>query len=323
MPHSSGGGSHGGGSHHSSSHHSSGSGGSRTRVQRTPFAGARRYVIYRNNAAEYIYSDHDLHSNSKARYLILLFYIPFIIAIFSMLAGVISHPKKLKVDYTPSIMIDDYADVIPIEDQTKLMDSMMHFYQETGISPYVLTVNHDQWMPYYDNLELFAYDRYVNLFEDEKHWLIVYSEPEYEDEYFLDWYFEGMQGDDTDPIITQRIANAFTDDLQEKLTDRTHYSVGQAIASVFDTYAVKAMETNVEFDQLVPAGAMALFIGVHMFFMVFYNPDKKYANAVECKGEMVQEANCDYCGGVYVIGTVTSCPHCNGAIRAHSYYTEV
>jgi len=323
MPHSSGGGSHGGGSHHSSSHHSSGGGGSRSRTSRTAFPGARRYVIYRNNRAEYVYSDHDLTKpKSKLRYLILLFYVPFIFAIGSLFVSAIHHPTKLEIDYTPSIMIDDYADVISTEEESVLMDTMMSFYQKTGISPYVMTVHNEEWFGYYDNMEQYAFDKYVNMFPDEKHWLVIYSQPINPDENFIDWFFEGMQGNDTDDILTEKVANDFTDELERFFLDRTHYTVGQAFNLAFTNCSEVAMKTTMERGNLIMGIIMAPFIGVHMFFMVFFDPDKKYQGAVECKGEQVQEDTCDYCGGVYVVGTVTSCPHCNGVLRPHTYYAD-
>lgn len=101
MPHSSGGGSHGGGSHHSSSSHSSshrsssGGSSSRIRTSRTYFPGARRFVYYRNGVPNYVYSDTDLSKGpSKLRFLMLIFYVPFVLAAFLMISTSFGIPES-------------------------------------------------------------------------------------------------------------------------------------------------------------------------------------------------------------------------------------
>lgn len=182
MPHSSGGGSHGGGSHHSSSSHSSshrsssGGGSSRIRTSRTYFPGARRFVYYRNGVPNYVYSDTDLSKGpSKLRFLMLIFYVPFVLAAFLMIFTSFGVPEKLKVDYNSQIVIQDDANVLG--DTTKLSDALEDFFNTTGISPAVMTVYNSDWEDNYTNLEKYAYELYVNRFYDEKHWLIVYSQP--------------------------------------------------------------------------------------------------------------------------------------------------
>ena len=221
MPHSSGGGSHGGGSHHSSSHSSShrsssGGGSSRIRTSRTYFPGARRFVYYRNGVPNYVYSDTDLSKGpSKLRFLMLIFYVPFVLAAFLMIFTSFGVPEKLKVDYNSQIVIQDDANVLG--DTTKLGDALEDFFNTTGISPAVITVYNSDWEDNYTDLEKYAYELYVNRFYDEKHWLIVYSQPKDPDDEFNNWYWEGMQGDDTDSIITSSVAYDFTNDLHKRL----------------------------------------------------------------------------------------------------------
>ena len=61
----------------------------------------------------------------------------------------------------------------------------------------------------YKDLEKYAYDLYVNTYDDEYHWVIIYSEPKNADPNFNDWYFEGMQGDFTDPILSTSVTRKF------------------------------------------------------------------------------------------------------------------
>lgn len=194
MPHSSGGGSHGGGSHHSSSSHSSshrsssGGSSSRIRTSRTYFPGARRFVYYRNGVPNYVYSDTDLSKGpSKLRFLMLIFYVPFVLAAFLMIFTSFGVPEKLKVDYNSQIVIQDDANVLG--DTTKLGDALEDFFNTTGISPAVMTVYNSDWEDNYTDLEKYAYELYVNRFYDEKHWLIVYSQPKDPDDGFNNWYW--------------------------------------------------------------------------------------------------------------------------------------
>ena len=143
MPHSSGGGSHGGGSHHSSSshrssHRSSGSGPSR-RIRTGYFPGATRYRYYHRHKPRYVYANYDIRKGrSPLRLLMLLFYIPFFIAIVGMASETFRVPQRLSTDYDTSLVISDYINVLG--DTKALETSMMAFYDETGITPAVFTV---------------------------------------------------------------------------------------------------------------------------------------------------------------------------------------
>lgn len=321
MPHSSGGGSHGGGSHggsHSSSH--GGSGGSSRRVKNTYFPGASRYVYYKNSKPMYVYANYDItEKRSKLRYLMLIFYIPFIAIIVSMIASSFHHPQKMRMDYDTDIVIEDRIGVI--DDEDGLNDSLRAFQDATGITPAVITVYNEDWYSNYSSLENYAFDLYVNAFTDEKHWLIVYSQPKEIDGDFVNWYWEGMQGDDTDPIITEEAAAKFNDMLQRKLLTVGKSNVGDAIGECFVSASRSIMEPYMVWSSLFMGLGVGAFIVFHMFFMVFYTPNnkKEYREATKCP-EYVQEETCEYCDGVYVVGTCLSCPHCGAPVKAHSYY---
>ena len=61
-------------------------------------------------------------------------------------------------------------------DQITVAPSIFHLFRDkTGVTPAIITVDNREWKGYYNDLENYAYDRYVNMFPDEKHWLIVYS----------------------------------------------------------------------------------------------------------------------------------------------------
>ncbi len=314
MPHSSGGGSHGGGSHHSyhSSRSGSRSGGHTGPVNRsssTYFPGARRYVIYhrRRRAPMYVYANYDVRKQrSPARYLLLLFYIPFFILMAFMFKSCFVSPKPLEDSCGTGIVIEDGAGVIA--DEEALGESLEAFWKKTGIAPAVITVYNEQWKASYKDLERYAFSAYVNMYNsDEKHWLIVYSIPAKGG----DWSWEGMQGNDTDPIITESRANKFTDKLQKLLEDES--DVGVAIAKAFDATTPSIMDSYVDGEMVAVTIFVTLFIGIHCFFMVFYDPNRKYRGAYEYS-EMQPEVTCNYCGCKYIEGTGNVCPFCGTAI---------
>ena len=325
MPHSSGGGSHGGGSHSSHSHSSRGGSSSRPmhRIRHTAFPGARRYVCYRKNKAEYVYANYDMSKKpSKARFFLLLFYVPFLFAVIAMLASVYNKPRKISVDYETNMVLDDRAYILDDNEKRELQNTFREFFDKTGIMPSLITVNNEDWKDNYTNLENYAYDLYVNTFTDEKHWLIVYSEPMVPDSSFNDWYWEGMQGDDTDNIITEQVGNKFTTSLQKYLLQNQSYTVGTAVKKAFDELTPVVMDAHWNFEFIPIALFMLGFITLHACLMLGITPGSiKYRNAVECPHGSV-EYRCTYCGGIYVVGTCITCPHC-GAPAVKSEDLEI
>ena len=248
MAHRSGGGSHSGGHHSGGGHHSSshgGSGGSAPRYSNRPFPRARRFRYYdRRGRERYLYGS-EMPKKASLFSLIfpLIFFIPFILGgIFSVVSFLITlmPTKPLRPEYEPTdVHIMDGAGVI--DDEDSLEDILQEFEDETGISPYVMTVYDEDWM-YYDELWNYAYEIYINSFTDEQHFLIVYSEPENAAELdFVDWSWEGIQGDETDPILTESKVERFGDDLHDNLL-RNNVSVGEAFEKAFKkslTYMMK------------------------------------------------------------------------------------
>ena len=220
MPHSSGGGSHSGGSHSGSgfSSSSSSSGGSSAKhIKHTSFPGARRYVYYENYRPVYVYADYDIRKGTASgKFFSILGSAVSLLFGIMLLAMCYDKPQKMDTSPSYSCEIVDCAGVI--DDADMVQSAIDDFYDETGIPVEVMTVNNEDWQGSYSKLEDFAYDMYVTEFDDEEHWLVVYSEPTSPDPDFNDWYWEGMQGDDTDNIITVDVADDFKDLMQKYLT---------------------------------------------------------------------------------------------------------
>lgn len=346
MPHSSGGGSHSGGSHSGSgfSSSSSSSGGSSAKhIKHTSFPGARRYVYYENYRPVYVYADYDIRKGTASgKFFSILG--SAVSLLFGIMLLAMCYDKPQKMDTSPSYSceivdcagviddadmvqsaIDDFYDEtgIPVEDKAnvlgntaELRNSLVAFYNRTGISPAVITVENSDWQGYYSDLENYAYDLYVNHFADESHWLIVYSTPDgySSSDGFEDWYWEGMQGNDTDDVLTESVTNSFNDELQKNLTARTRYTVSSAISTSFDDLTPTVMKSKVNWAMLFTSIAILAFVCLHACLMIGINPKaRKYAKAKPCS-DAAQEKACEYCGYTYVVDTCTECPHCGAPI---------
>ena len=248
MPHSSGGGSHGGGSHGGGSHGSSG-----PRVSRSYYPGARRYLRHHRNSGldEYVYaSSMPRRANLSSIIILIIFF-----AIFALGIGASTFndmPKRLNGLYDNPAVHDD-IDVI--KDDEALTQTLKDYYVLTGICPVVYTVYDEQWSSrnpnldvIYEDLETYTYFKYVDNFEDEKHFVIVYSVPMEGQELYEqgkidvpDYSWEAVQGDDTDPIITESMFKKFSDIVQVNLEKGR--DPGKAFEAAFE-YAFENAESK-------------------------------------------------------------------------------
>lgn len=131
---------------------------------------------------------------------------------------------------------------------------------------------------------------------------------------FEDWYWEGMQGNDTDDVLTKSVTNSFNDELQKNLTARTRYTVSSAISTSFDDLTPTVMKSKVNWTMLFTSIAILAFVCLHACLMIGINPKaRKYAKAKPCS-DAAQEKACEYCGYTYVVDTCTECPHCGAPI---------
>ena len=331
MPHSSGGGSSGGGSHGGS--YGGGSGGSAPKVSRTYYPGSVRYVARHNDKERYFYADRNFNPKyDKKRLLLILFYLPFLFFIVLSFKSALPIVKK---DYDHSIVIKDDADVIGNE--WALQESLKKFMDRTGVTPSVITVFEDEWSDKYTSLEEYAFDRYLAEFNDEMHWLIVYSKPRSytSDDGFIDWKWEGMQGNDTDPVLKKRETDKFNEKLQALLTDET-IDAGTAITTAFNEFS-EDISLMPQLSVIIMPLFMLGFIIFHAYFMLGLN-ELKYANAVPApeestngisstlggengiRKEIVRLAdeksrkNCPYCGAEISVLTNKRCPCCDALI---------
>lgn len=324
MPHSSGGGSHSGGGHSSGGHsHSSGGGshsggghsGSAVRIRSSYFKGAARYACYTNGSASVVYADEkEMEEASRPRWGLSLFYIPFVVAIAFMFFSSFAFVSKLDhTQFSPG-NIDRIGIFNDSSEMEELVSAERAFFEKTGISICVLGISNDEWQKYYNSLENFAYDYYVTHYGDEAHWIIVYSKA-YKDG-FTDWYYEGMQGDDTDAILDRSYLEKFNSGMMKALTSCDGENEGLAITSVIkDSMTdLPVGRVRVEWGTFGVTVFMALFIAFHSYVMVFAGTGT-YRHYKKIKDDDTELCNCEYCGGAYFIGTVLKCPHCGAPLK--------
>lgn len=309
MPHSSGGGSSGGGTHSGSSSGSSSSNTTRQYSSR-PFAGAICYTYYdRHYNPRLIYASKGPNLTTKsfigqyvAALLVLLF------AIFLFIYPSYHHPHKLKIDYPSEIVIHDYNNVLTADESLSLEETFNDFLDITGISPAFLSIDFNTINGYSD-LEEYAYDYYIANFSDEKHWLIVYSS----DEGTIkgNWTFEGMQGNDTDPILYTHVTSNFNETFYKYL-DKEDESVASALIKAFDQITPHIMDQTFYVE---PVTIIIFVVGLAFTAYLSFSATKTLLNyyhmkeAVVVPGEPILKT-CPSCGCLYYSESMDKCYRC-------------
>ncbi len=335
MPHSSGGGSHSSGSHssHSSSSHGSSSGSVRSYtppqvVSSKPRVGFARYAFYEDHHIRYQYIREDAKDTGDEWHFGMVMTVLFVLLAVLCVVFAFEKKEKLSTDYDTGIVIDDRGDFLSDHEEAELYLVLDRFLEKTGITPAFITDYNESWQPYYSGLENYAYDLYVNSFSDEKHWLIIYTQPEDPDPAFLDWYWEGMQGDDSDPILTDSETSLFNEAFQKDLTLDSCTVGSAAIHAIGDlTNRIRIGETVVDYEMIF-LSVFFLFLafafgGIDLVTVLVHKKQllKRIRIAKE-KGiyaeEGIKEDKCNYCGGIYLHGKHESCPHCGAPIKLYN-----
>lgn len=272
-----GGGSRGGGSRGGSRGGSYSRGRNGTRISKTPFIGSRKFRYYRDGVAHYVYSDKYLPamSDPKPRWFFIIFYIPFLFAVFSMFSTVIVTPEKPMSTYSVNdVAVIDTADVFTEYEEQVLLEKLKEFGNSTGVTTQIITVDYEEWI---DNgsLESYSYYRYYAQFNNENSWLLTYSEL---DNGKGEWYWEGTQGDNTIDTMDVFLED-FNTTLHSKLVVDQIADPSAAFLQAFDKsiYLFENQKTHFNFSMLIPALFTLGFISVHAYVMIFAGTRKKYS----------------------------------------------
>ena len=332
MARSSGGGSRSGGSRSSSSSRSSSrSGGSSgPRISNTAFFGARQFRYYRAGQPHYIYSDTDLRqlSDEKPRWILILFYIPFIIAIVFMAMDMVSYPvSPLSPSPLALSSVIDESDVFTTEEEERLEKALRDFTASTGVVTQIVTVEWNEWQKSSYYFDEYALSRYYAQFPDENCWLLAYSELGGGQ---IDWEWEGIMGDNAAKVIEVFI-DRFNTGVQASLISSHEPDPETAFLSslygAIDDFENQSVMFHL--DMIFPVIFMAAFIGIHAFIMIFAGTNKKYSYS---ELELVVEENdasagnessplswkkiyCEYCGGSVRTDENGRCPNCGAVLK--------
>lgn len=283
MPHSSGGGSHGGGSHGGSHGGSSG-----PHISTHYFAGARRYRKHHISTGrdEYIYASSKPQKAGLGSVIFMSIFSAFFLGVTGIVA-LQNVPHKLKAKYMDVPTVYDSIDVI--EDDVSLVRTLNKYQDLTGICTVIYTTYDEDWNEYYEDLEAYTFHEYTAFYKDEAHFVIVYSIPvnervliDEDPDYIPDYSWEAVQGDDTDPIITETFFKRFADIVQDGLEDGDN--PGEAFNNAFK-YANKNAESKLKpgsvsrvlsvAGSLAPLLLVAGFLGLFLFLSIKqYRKDK-------------------------------------------------
>lgn len=352
------GGSHSGSSHSGSSSHSSSSHSSHSSYRRSytkdsfddddscsfpPFTNQYNsfynlgYVKYINGIPQYRYFFCPKERHIKEIKQIIAVMIAILI-LASSLCIFLSVKMPIRNNPGQCEIISENTNIGPL---LKLQPSINEFKNKTGINVCIV-LDDNSWQENYKSCKQYAYDLYIHLFHNnEKNWLIVYTQDEvpnnindenYEEwrsSKFSDWHWEGMQGDETDKILDEDALRVFNSTLNRELTYANGNSedIGNAFVTAFETLNSVVMKKQIDPDTVLPI----IFIVAFLFFILLielirdmrtlknYKEMSEVPSSSIVDGKILED-KCDYCGGIYAIGTVTQCPCCGATLMPHNRY---
>ena len=150
---------------------------------------------------------------------------------------------NVEMNYDNAVIIED--DLGVITNTEELQATMEDFRDRTGITPCVVTIRNRDWqgqhvenidgvMTYitYDDLSVYALHEYEERFEDESHWLIIYSQDSMDS---TNWSWEGVKGTDTTSVLTGDRLHKFNVTLTGELRRKDH-NVGASLIEAFTAF---------------------------------------------------------------------------------------
>lgn len=285
------------------------------------YPGANRYVYYRSGMPQYYFSDRPFTLQEARSEKIRMFFTSLISAILAVIFGISGYnsiPQKVKTDYNTEILISDEARLLTAAEEAEMNEAFLDFQNKTGVTPAFFTINIKELKLMGGNLHDYAYKLYIDRFNDEKHWLVVYCVDNVEKV----WSWEGMIGDDCGRMITTDLENEFTKQLQRNLKSDSK-TLSDSVIDAFSQIGQQARKVS---GKKIPTllflfggGAFELFLAVKQFLKAAKNKpaDDPRLNAVECPTAETepQKIKCEYCGNDFVAGLHSACPHCGAPLE--------
>lgn len=318
MPHSGGGGSHSGGSHDGGGGGGS-VGSSRPAMSRRPYSGCHSYVYYYNDKPHVYYADRVYDPKSDASAKILCCIVIMIVFLIVMMQELTICFGKLPLTYIHNIYIQDEVGLI--KDDRAMTQYLEEFRDKSGITVSIVTEHtYDTTMG--ESFTMKAKNKYMELWDDESHWLIYYvgDEKDRTD----DWKWELMCGDDCLKVLPQSQEDLFTDEFHRRLVAYERFAFDEAVKQSLDSLtvysnvrlALKESYNPVDFVFFAIIGIVLFIISLFMIspIITLTHPSARkraQMEATEFKGEK-QEYKCPYCDRIYIRNQTYSCPYCGG-----------
>ncbi|MDO5155464.1 MAG: TPM domain-containing protein [Eubacteriales bacterium] len=334
MAHSGGGGSHGGGSHGGGSH-SGGSGGGVARSTKY-FSGSyyHSYVDRRGKSHVYYSSQKHVPKPDKSQMIMTIISLTvfLLVVLFITVTGYIDTTHKLN-DTTPDVVrIYDEEDFFTDSEEQVLSDTLEEYYQQTGVNAVVCAVSNSQWKIHYASLEKYAMEKYYELFSDEKHYLVVFSNEMLEDGW-QDWYFETIVGDDTTRAIGPTKESYMVEQIQNQLWNNDN-NAGTAIHLAFQDLIAYSSTTHIDWSGFGVFALSFLFLGALIYVAIdnykksveeynyflqhpesIKNPAEYHLQCPNCSAPNTKLLDaCEYCGTVLHKG--------NPNVNEKEFYTQ-
>lgn len=328
MPHSGGGGSHSGGSHSGGGSPGS-SGPSHYRGQSTYYPGSHRYRYQHNGRYHYYYSDRPLRKGDLTMGAIVPMIFGASVLMFSLFFNMAIERTKggpLEVEDDAYVVIFDESNLMSDEDEAVLLRELIDFRDETGVTVNVKTVPHDRS---YGDVEYESYHEYVDMFRDEKHWLIYFvgEDPDLNDE----WEWNLMCGDECVRVLNTKQEEKFTRVFQDKLELKTplQYTIIEALnglepdlrgGHVWGNMTVNGESVRGQHVSLFALIALrgALLVGFLLILCGIWMKVKPLTGEKKSKTEAVLDdidmtVSCGRCGFKVQPGTAI-CPQCGAVL---------
>ena len=279
MPHSSGGGSHSGG-FHSSSSSSSG-----PHISTHYFPGARRFIRHNHTLGkdEYIYAT-SMPTKTKLGSVVAVALFAAVFSVISILGVSSELPFRINPRYDDVPRVCD--DINVIDNEESLTEVLVEYQEITGICPVIYTIYNEEWQKDYYSLSQYTFDKYLDICDDEQHWVIVYSIPESNSTVLgraksriPEYRWEAVQGDETDRIITEKAFSEFGNVVQNNM--ESGEDPGTSFEKAF-TQAVRNARSKIEpgpskVSHIISA-FMPVFIVLCIFVPIIVLTIKKYRN---------------------------------------------
>ncbi len=216
------------------------------------------------------------------------------------------------------IVINDSAQLLSETETEEMNAAFVAFQNKTGVTPAFFTIFDTDLEKQGGNLYKYSYRLYVNAFDDEKHWLVVYCI----DDTGENWSWEGIIGDDCESIISTDLENEFTKKLQNNLENNSQM-VSASVINAFETIGSKTGKAPIGkifwLVFAIAAGAYFVYMAVRSIINLKNNnaAEDPRINSVQCPTAETEPetAKCQYCGGEFVVGLHTTCPHCGAPIE--------